>query len=91
MILNSTISSSIYPSNSIPFQVAKAYWSRYPNPNSEHVFTEDFVEVRLNEDNSLYTKRLLMKTNSLPWWGKHLFSATRVPMVEEALLYSDKR
>jgi hypothetical protein len=49
------------------FQVASAYWSRYPNPNSQHVFTEDFIEVRLDEQNRLRTKRLIMKTNSLPW------------------------
>jgi hypothetical protein len=48
--------------------VAFAYWSRYPNPNSQHVFTEDFVDVRLDADNKLWTKRLIIKTNPLPWY-----------------------
>ena len=55
------------------WQVASAYWSRYPNPNSQHVFTEDFVEVGLDDQNRLKTKRLIMKTNSLPWYLNKLY------------------
>ncbi len=65
--------------------VAGAYWNRYPNPKSKHVFSEDFVECRVLDDGRLYTKRLLTKNNKLPSWGRHFFSAKRVPLVEEAL------
>ena len=65
--------------------VASAYWRRYPNPHSKHVFSEDFLEFRLLDDGRLYTRRLLTKTNKLPSWGRHLFSQKRVPLVEEAI------
>ena len=55
--------------------VATFYWSRYPNPNSAHVFSEDIIECGVGVDGVLRTKRLIVKTNKLPWWGKHLFSA----------------
>ena len=63
--------------------VATFYWSRYPNPFSSHVFSEDMVECAVGEDGVLRTKRLIVKTNKLPWWGKHLFSAKKVAVVEE--------
>lgn len=78
-------------------QVASAYWSRYPNPNSQHVFSEDFVECHLREDerNSgkklLYTKRFISKTNSLPSWGEHFFRTRRVAMTEEAVIDPEAR
>ncbi len=55
-------------------QVASFYWRRYPNPRSQHVFSEDVLERRLTEDGRLYTKRLLTKNNKLPSWGRHFFS-----------------
>lgn len=63
--------------------VTTFYWSRYPNPYSSHVFSEDMVECAVGEDGVLRTKRLIVKTNKLPWWGKHLFSAKKVAVVEE--------
>lgn len=63
--------------------VTTFYWSRYPNPFSSHVFSEDMVECAVGEDGVLRTKRLIVKTNKLPWWGKHLFSAKKVAVVEE--------
>ena len=68
-------------------QVASAYWRRYPNPNSKHVFSEDFVECELIGDGKLlYTKRYIAKTNSLPVWGEHFFRARYVPLTEEAVI-----
>jgi hypothetical protein len=31
-------------------------------------------------------RRLIMKTNSLPRWGSHFFTATRVPVIEECIV-----
>jgi len=67
-------------------RVATFYWSRYPNPNSAHVFSEDIIECGVGVDGVLRTKRLIVKTNKLPWWGKHLFSAKKVAVVEETLV-----
>lgn len=66
--------------------VVSHYWGRYPNPNSHHVFSEDLVEVGIDEQGRLRTKRVIVKTNKLPWWGKHLFSARRVALVEETVV-----
>ena len=62
--------------------LAAGYWWRYPNPQSSHVFSVDTLETRLEGD-KLYAKRLIMKTNPLPSWGKHFFSARRVAVIEE--------
>ena len=67
-------------------KVASTYWKRYPNPNSKHVFSEDFVECELRKDGSLYTKRFISKTNSLPSWGEHFFRTRNVPLTEEAVI-----
>jgi len=66
--------------------VATHFWSRYPNPNSGHVFSEDLIECKVDDDGILRTKKLIIKTNKLPWWGKHLFSARKVAVVEETLV-----
>jgi len=63
-------------------EVACGYWWRYPNPHSQHVFSVDTLETRLEGD-KLYAKRLIMKTNPLPSWGKHFFSVRRVAVIEE--------
>ena len=32
-----------------PWQIiACAYWKRYPNPNSQHVFSEDMIDVQVS-------------------------------------------
>ena len=62
--------------------LAAGYWWRYPNPQSSHVFSVDTLETRLEGD-KLYARRLIMKTNPLPSWGKHFFSARRVAVIEE--------
>ena len=65
--------------------VVAAYWSRYPNPHSQHVFSVDTLDTRLEGD-TLYARRLVMKTNPLPSWGKHFFPARRVAVIEEAMV-----
>ncbi len=68
-------------------QVVTGYWQRYPNPNSPHVFSEDILDVQVDDKTgTLKTRRLIMKTNKLPSWGEHLFSTRRVVVVEEAII-----
>ena len=46
-------------------QVFTAFWQRYPNPYSEHVFSEDIVHREVTSDQMLLSRRLLTKTNRL--------------------------
>ncbi|XP_014670557.1 PREDICTED: PRELI domain-containing protein 1, mitochondrial-like [Priapulus caudatus] len=66
-------------------QVAAILWTRYPNPYSKHVLTEDTLsrEVR---DSKLYTKRVITKTNHLPKWGERFVTARFVTVVEESVV-----
>ena len=38
------------------------------------------------EGDLLYTRRLVLKTNSLPSWGKHFFSDAKVAVIEECMV-----
>lgn len=67
-------------------QVVGTYWKRYPNPNSQHVFSEDIISSKIDEKGRLRTKRLITKTNKLPSWGEHLFSTRRVWLIEESIV-----
>jgi len=64
---------------------ARGYWWRYPNLHSSHVFSVDTLEVK-QEGDLLYTRRLVLKTNSLPSWGKHFFSDAKVAVIEECMV-----
>ena len=66
-------------------EVVSGYWWRYPNPSSSHVFSVDTLDTRLEGD-TLYARRLIMKTNSLPSWGKHFFPDARVAVIEEVVV-----
>jgi hypothetical protein len=67
-------------------QVATAFWSRYPNPHSSHVLTEDTVG-QSTIAGRLYSKRLLTKTNHLPRWGERFVPGPRyVCIVEESVV-----
>lgn len=72
-------------------QVVVAFWARYPNPFTSHVLTEDVLRRELRPDGSLYTCRLLMKTNSIPKWGQALMPASRVPIIEESIVDPAKK
>jgi len=72
-------------------QVVVAFWARYPNPFTSHVLTEDVLRRELRPDGSLYTCRLLMKTNSIPKWGQALMPARRVPIIEESIVDPNKK
>jgi len=62
--------------------VTSGYWSRYPNPQSSHVYTVDMLETKVTEG-KLYTKRFILKNNPLPNWGEHFFKTRRVGLIEE--------
>lgn len=66
-------------------QVAQGFWKRYPNPESQHVLSEDTV-YREVKDNKLISKRLLTKTNRPPKWGERFISARTVRIVEESIV-----
>jgi hypothetical protein len=67
-------------------EVVTAFWARYPNPYTRHVLTEDVLKRELREDGTLYTCRLLMKTDSLPSWARNLMPARSVPIIEESIV-----
>jgi len=66
-------------------KVAACYWFRYPNQHSSHVFSVDTLDTKI-VDGKLYARRLIIKTNPLPSWGKHFFNARRVAVIEECIV-----
>jgi hypothetical protein len=68
-------------------QLLQGFWRRYPNPYSLHVLTEDTVEREIRPDGSLFSKRLLTKTNKLPKWAERVFSHVKqVCIIEESVV-----
>lgn len=67
-------------------QVLQGFWKRYPNPFSNHVLTEDTVERHIRPDGTLYSKRVLTKTNPVPKWGERFFKAKFVCIIEESIV-----
>jgi len=43
------------------------------------------------EGDKLYAKRLIMKTNPLPSWGKHFFNVRRVAVIEEVVVDREQK
>lgn len=66
-------------------QVVQGFWQRYPNPESNHVLSEDTIarEVR---GNKLFSTRLLTKTNRVPKWGERFVGSPVVRIVEESVV-----
>ncbi|KAI5634734.1 PRELI-like family domain-containing protein [Phthorimaea operculella] len=71
-------------------QVASGYWKRYPNPQSQHVLSED-TYCRQVKDGCLHTKRLLTKTNRVPKWGERFFNAKSIKIIEESIVDPEKK
>lgn len=71
-------------------QVARGYWKRYPNPQSNHVLSEDTWSREI-KDGCLHTKRVLTKTNRVPKWGERFFNAKSVKIIEESIVDPDKK
>jgi hypothetical protein len=74
-------------------QVAQAIFQRYPNPFARHVLSEDTVYRELLGGNTLYSRRILTKTNKVPSWGEKWLSglARRVPLMEESFIDTDSK
>jgi len=74
-------------------QVAQAVFQRYPNPFATHVLSEDTLHREIIDDNVLYTRRVLTKTNKVPSWGERWIKGLvrRVPLVEESYVDSASR
>lgn len=53
--------------------VVTCYWKKYPNEHSSHVLSEDVLDRKMLDENRLYTKRIIGKTNPLPKWGNTIF------------------
>lgn len=67
-------------------QVVTAFWSRYPNPYSKHVLSEDVVHREVI-GSKLFTKRLLCKSGRLPRWGERYFQGLKyVYIIEESMV-----
>uniref|UniRef100_A0A646QIQ5 PRELI domain-containing protein 1, mitochondrial n=1 Tax=Hemiscolopendra marginata TaxID=943146 RepID=A0A646QIQ5_9MYRI len=66
-------------------QVARGFWSRYPNPYSQHVLTEDVLSREIR-DKKLFSLRLLTKTNRIPKWGERFVSNRTVSIIEESVV-----
>jgi len=66
-------------------QIVTAFWRRYPNPYSTHVLSEDTLNREL-QGNTLFTRRILTKTNRVPKWGERFAKSTIVAIVEESYL-----
>ena len=47
------------------YQVFTAFWTRYPNPNSQHVLTEDIISVKV-KGQLLWIKKLISKRAKIP-------------------------
>ncbi|XP_041123894.1 PRELI domain-containing protein 1, mitochondrial-like isoform X2 [Polyodon spathula] len=69
--------------------VFSAFWQRYPNPFSKHVLTEDVVFRKVMPDDTLFSRRLLTKTNHLPRWAEKIFPsnlARSVFVIEDSIV-----
>ncbi|XP_054719618.1 PRELI domain-containing protein 1, mitochondrial-like [Uloborus diversus] len=71
------------------FQVAQAFWFRYPNPFSKHVQTED-VLYRKVESGILHTKRLLTKSVRVSYFGYNI-AIKNEPILEESFIDPENR
>ena len=70
-----------------------ALFQKYPNPISTHVLASDILVqriIRTEESNSnetssiLYTKRLILKTNKVPFWAAALIPRPQGYVLEES-------
>lgn len=66
-------------------QVTSAFWTRYPNPFSRHVLSEDIIS-RSVVGNKLVTKKLTRKTNSPPRWAERFVNSRVACIVEESIV-----
>lgn len=56
---------------------------------STHVLSEDTLNREIIQGNTLFTRRILTKTNRVPKWGERFVKSTTVAIVEES--YVDRK
>lgn len=67
-------------------QVVQGFWSRYPNPQSLHVLTEDMLETRI-EGNKLYVKKIITKKGKIPsYFEKFTGGVSNIHLIEESIV-----
>lgn len=71
-------------------QVVCGFWSRYPNPSSSHVLTEDVLERR-TDGRKLVTKRIITKKGKVPTYLERFTGGVKnIHLIEESVLDLDK-
>lgn len=68
------------------YDIAVAFWRKYPNKYSKHVLSEDIIDRKINEGQQLVTRRLFLKTNSCPKWIERLMRSKNVHILEESIV-----
>lgn len=72
-------------------QVVQGFWSRYPNPNSHHVLTEDILETSII-DGRLYVKKMLTKKGKVPsYLEKFTGGVSDIRLIEETFVDLETR
>lgn len=67
--------------------VAGAFFQKYPNPFSSHVLSADTIERFVDpKTGKLHTIRLLLKTGSMPKWGRALLNASESYVIEYSVV-----
>ena len=71
--------------------MTQAIWLKYPNPFSRHVHSQDTLSRFVDPSTGiLHTKRLIVKSGSVPQWLALLFGK-RTSSRAEALVVEDSR
>jgi 4-amino-4-deoxychorismate lyase len=71
--------------------VTQAIWLKYPNPYSRHVHSQDILSRSIDPCTGiLHTKRLIVKSGSVPQWLAMLFGKKAVNRAE-ALVMEDSQ
>lgn len=71
--------------------VTQAIWLKYPNPYSRHVHSQDILSRFVDPSTGiLHTKRLIVKSGSVPQWLAAIFGK-RTSNKTEALVVEDSK
>ncbi|KAJ1680167.1 hypothetical protein EV182_000560, partial [Spiromyces aspiralis] len=66
--------------------VTYAYLNRYPNPYASHVLATDTLYHNVDQETgNLHIARLLLKTNSVPRWGRAIMKGNSTAYILEEI------
>eukprot|EP00296_Roombia_truncata_P009058 JP447605.1.p2 GENE.JP447605.1~~JP447605.1.p2 ORF type:complete len:168 (-),score=44.70 JP447605.1:3-506(-) len=72
---------------SFPWEkVTAVTWRKYPNPQCPQVLSVDVLDRRVNQDGTLWSKRLLTCTSPLPGFVSKLTGSSHVYVLEESVV-----